>query len=749
MSEKSQIDDEVTAGATAVAAGGFVVQSHRGAGALSTDNTREAFELGWSLGTIPEADVRTTRDGVLVAFHDDTFARVVAVASDDPVLAAKRVADVTWAELAGFDVGSWRGVEFAGQRVPRLDAIFALMRGRPERRLYLDVKDVALEALSAAVDAAGVGGQVILASWDYAVLKKWAALRPGDGRTLYWMGTWGNPDEEPLRARFREMRAENFRGVTQVQVHAGLRLPLAEIRRERADPFTPSDAFFREVAAELRERGVLFQSLPWGGADEDVYWKLLDLGVESFATDHPDVTLAALRAWRPREAVQGGRPLSVAEALAEADETRALEIGEGVLGRAPALFAAQFGDAAAVVVSDEATFAAAGSEVDAALRAAGRRAETPFAFGRDVYAGFDDVERLEAALRRTDAVPVAVGSGTLNDLVKLAAHRLGRPYLAVATAASMDGYTAFGASITKDGSKQTFTCPAPRAVLADVAVIAAAPPELGAAGYADLQAKVTAGADWLLADALGVEPMDGTAWRIVQGGLREALADPEGVARGDRAAVRRLTEGLMLGGFAMQRTKSSRPASGAEHQFSHLWDMQHHTHGGRAPSHGFKVGIATLAVTALYEWLLEQPLEALDIGARCAAWPESPVATVADTRWWNDDLAAVARAELPAKWISREALRGQLAALRSAWPALRDRLRAQLLPFAEVKRRLRAVGAPHEPEQIGITRERLRASFAQAQAIRRRFTVLDLAVRTGTLEAGLDALFGRGGRWPL
>ena len=35
--------------------------------------------------------------------------------------------------------------------------------------------------------------------------------------------------------------------------------------------------------------------------------------------------------------------------------------------------------------------------------------------------------------------------------------------MSVATAASMDGYTAFGAAITKEGYKQTMTCPAPRA----------------------------------------------------------------------------------------------------------------------------------------------------------------------------------------------------------------------------------------------------------------------------------------------
>lgn len=40
----------------------------------------------------------------------------------------------------------------------------------------------------------------------------------------------------------------------------------------------------------------------------------------------------------------------------------------------------------------------------------------------------------------------------------------------------MDGYTAFGSSITFRGAKQTFNCPAPRAVIADIDLIRGAPP---------------------------------------------------------------------------------------------------------------------------------------------------------------------------------------------------------------------------------------------------------------------------------
>ncbi|MBI5769903.1 MAG: sn-glycerol-1-phosphate dehydrogenase [Verrucomicrobia bacterium] len=435
--------------------------------------------------------------------------------------------------------------------------------------------------------------------------------------------------------------------------------------------------------------------------------------------------------------------LSLEAALASARETRALVLGPGVLPRVPEVFRAQFPGHRAVVVADRQTMAVAGDAVRASLVAAGLEGAPPFVFDDPgLYAEYRFVEQLEAALRTHDAIPVNVGAGTLNDLAKLAAHRVGRAYMCVATAASMDGYTAFGASITFRGAKQTFDCPAPRAVVADTEVIRRAPPWMTASGYADLLAKVTAGADWILADALGVEPIDLRAWSIVQGGLREALADPAGARAGAAGAITPLIEGLMLGGFAMQWSKSSRPASGAEHQFSHLWDMEHHTHNGEAPSHGFKVGVATAAITAFYEQILQQPFERLDVERCVAQWPVVE-AVEAETRamFARDDFVATAVTEMRAKHVTADALRAQLVRLREVWPETRARLAAQLLPHVEVVRRLRAVGAPVESEEIGITRTRLRESFRRAQRIRRRFTVLDLAVRTGTLEPALDGLF--------
>jgi glycerol-1-phosphate dehydrogenase [NAD(P)+] len=441
----------------------------------------------------------------------------------------------------------------------------------------------------------------------------------------------------------------------------------------------------------------------------------------------------------------------VESALKSAGETKALRIGRGELRHVAELFGEQFPGKKAIVVADSRTYGVAGKRTDELLASAGIQCEQAFIFADpEPYAEYCHVDALTEALRMTDAVPVAAGSGTINDLTKLSAHLTGRQYLCVATAASMDGYTAFGASITANGAKQTFSCPAPQACLADIDIIAEAPAEMTASGYADLFAKITAGADWILADMLEIEPVDRQAWSIVQDGLADALRHPEALREGKPEQVAGLIEGLMLGGFAMQWSRSSRPASGAEHQFSHLWNMEHHLNNGKHVSHGFQVSIGTLAVTAFYEQLLNMPIDRLDTKAACRAWhSREALERQALSLFKDTDFPETGLQETRAKYIDRQHLADQLELLVKRWAEIKRKLEAQLLPYGEVKRRLQTIGAPVEPEQIGITRERLRETFIRAQFIRRRFTVLDLAVRTNLMQPCLDGLFGKDGQWSI
>ena len=462
--------------------------------------------------------------------------------------------------------------------------------------------------------------------------------------------------------------------------------------------------------------------------------------------------LRALRYFRRSSVYTIAIMNKVESALQRTTDTKALVIGVDTLPQTAEMFKRLFPAGRALVVADSNTWRVAGKEVHRILAEAGIAQDEPHIFtDPKLYAEWTFVGELDGVLAATDAVPVAVGSGVINDLTKLCSHHNGRRYMVVGTAASMDGYTAYGASITKDGNKQTFDCPAPLGMVLDPSISAAAPAKMSASGYADLIAKIPAGADWMLADAVGADKMDDFAFGLVQEGLKEALCDPAGVHAGNVAKVEQLAEGLLLSGFAMQATLSSRPASGAEHQVSHLWDMEHLRFNGASVSHGFKVGIGTLASTAFLEMLLDAPVETLDVEKCVAAW-KSWEETERDIRAiFDNDPEFVARGlkETRDKYVDQEGLREQLTRLKRAWPELRGRIRSQIIPFGEVHRRLELVGAPCEPEQIGISRARFRASFEKIPYMRSRYTVIDVAFRCGWMEEWLDRLFGKGGVWQV
>ena len=439
-------------------------------------------------------------------------------------------------------------------------------------------------------------------------------------------------------------------------------------------------------------------------------------------------------------------------ALQRARDTKALEFGEGAMERLPKMLEALFPGKKVVIVADDNTYNAAGRKVCGILDAAGTQMEDSFIFkDPDLYAEWSYLQLLEAYLKERDAVPVAVGSGVINDLTKLASHHLGRRYVIVGTAASMDGYTAYGASITYEGNKQTFDCPAPIGVVLDPAVAAKAPAGMSASGYADLLAKVPAGADWIISDAVGSEAIDDFAFGLVQKNLRKALSDPAAVADGDVEATGMLADGLIMSGFAMQAISSSRPASGTDHQFSHFWDMEGLCYNGRHVSHGFKVGIGTMVSTACLEFLISKDLTRLDIDACVAAWPTWEAQEAYIRKIFEGKPGHLARglAESRAKYCGPEEIRCQLNAIVAVWPELRERIREQIIPFDDVKEMLRLVGAPSRPEEIGVSKARLRDTFKCIPFMRNRYTGIDLIYRAGLLDEVTEHIFGRGGRFEV
>lgn len=289
-----------------------VVQSHRGAGVLAEENTIAAFETGWSLGTWPECDLRTTRDGVIVTFHDGNFSRVVK--GIPPELAKQGVKDVTFSDLLKLDVGAWKGDQFVGRKVSTVADVFKIMKGRPERHLYLDIKSVDLQQLAGEVQKFNVEKQVIFTTSRHQLIQQWKKLVP-ESETLLWM----RGDEKSLNKSLAAIRETGFSGITQLQIHIfptktfEQALEMAAIKesrlkttveREKANPnqFTVSDDFLKKLGAELRARNILFQALPYT-SDASVCSSLFDLGVASIATDYPDAVRAEIRKYYSRKSI--------------------------------------------------------------------------------------------------------------------------------------------------------------------------------------------------------------------------------------------------------------------------------------------------------------------------------------------------------------------------------------------------------------------------------------------------------------
>lgn len=441
----------------------------------------------------------------------------------------------------------------------------------------------------------------------------------------------------------------------------------------------------------------------------------------------------------------------IEQALSTASDTRSIVFGIDVLDQTGELFAKEFPGKKVIVVADGNTFAAAGKEVIASLEAAGVEAYEPYIFPGTptLYAGYENVEILREHIRPLeDAIVCSIASGSLNDLAKLASGELGREYMNVCTAASVDGYAAFGASISKDGFKITRDCPAPAALVADLRVIANAPRRLTATGYGDLIEKIPAGADWILADELGIEKIDEYVWSLVQGPLRDALSDPEKIGAGDPEAIAGLAEGNIMSGLAMQAMKSSRPASGAGHQFSHVWEMEGHGLDWEPPlSHGMKVGVGTVASCAMWEEALNIDMDALDVEAIVAAARTDQEVEARVRSTLEPRIAAESVGHSVNKNLQGDALRARIADIQKAWPKIKERVVPQLITADEAVARLKAVGAPYHPEQIEISIERLKETYHKAQMIRPRYTVFDLLADIGKLDEVIEKLFSADGYW--
>ncbi len=413
----------------------------------------------------------------------------------------------------------------------------------------------------------------------------------------------------------------------------------------------------------------------------------------------------------------------------------ALYICSGAVQELPAAVK-RLGIRTPVVVADQNTWRAAGETCAQLLRTAGCSPDVCLL--ESTHPEADEHWYGVLAMRHApswDGI-VAVGGGTVNDLCKLLAHMLKLPLVYVGTAPSMDGFASTTASMLQGGLKRSLPAKCPDVVIADTAVMAAAPARLLQAGLGDMLAKYTSICEWCISHIVTGEYFCPHVARLVRASLARCCAAADALMRRDEAAVAEVVSGLVLSGMAMSYAGLSRPASGVEHYFSHVWDIMAARGVLSADLHGIQTGVGVMLALPVFEHLKQM----------------HPSAAAAEAYWSTFDAAA---------WEAQTAgilcLSGSDLARQRAWtvagalPRARaaaahwDEILAVIaeeLPSPEAIRAIYAqTGLPASPADIGVSRAQAKGAFLATKDIRGKYVLTTLLSDLGWLEDMAERFF--------
>lgn len=329
---------------------------------------------------------------------------------------------------------------------------------------------------------------------------------------------------------------------------------------------------------------------------------------------------------------------------------------------------------------------------------------------------------------------VSVGSGTINDRTKYAAHVTDIPYMCYATAASMNGYNSPIVAIYVKGLKSTVPARPPVGLYADPEVIVQAPRLMHLAGLGDLCSKPFAGADAIIASILNQTKPWHVPSEMVEDVFEQALQNAERIGKDDPEAITQLMEALWVSGFSMTLAGSSSPASGGEHLWSHRIDMaQHDASQPLRALHGTQVGIACNLVRPLFGALAGASLSDVQEGLQKTLDGVPDPNQESEFEHWlqarHTALSAKSLAPLQ-KEAAKKYNRGYREQVRTGlvehWETIQKELQKAHRHAERIAQALQLAGAPQTPEEIGLKEEESLHILTVCRDIRNRFTILDL-----------------------
>lgn len=411
---------------------------------------------------------------------------------------------------------------------------------------------------------------------------------------------------------------------------------------------------------------------------------------------------------------------------------RKVVICSGAIGQLPEVLE-ELGCRKPFLLSGHDSYAAAGKLVEQAFEQAG------LSYGKYVFP-HSPVKPTEEAVGSAvmhfdyscDCI-VGIGSGVINDTGKLLAHATGRQYLIVGTAPSMDGFASATSSMDMDGLKVSLNSTNAQAIIGDLDVLSQAPMHMLLAGVGDMLAKIVSLAEWRIANLLVDEYYCPVVSALVENALDRVLSASAGLLTRDKEAVAAVMEGLVIAGLAMKYAGLSRPASGMEHYFSHIWDMRSLAFpDAKADLHGIQCGVGTLYSLKVYDYIRHirpDRQRALDYAAAFSL------------EQWNQELRRFIGPGAEAM-IEGERHEGKYDLAKHAdrvnriierWDEVQEII-AALPSYEQVRTQMEALGAPTDVHYLGYTDQQVAETFRMTKDIRDKYIASRLLWDLGLLD---------------
>ena len=326
---------------------------------------------------------------------------------------------------------------------------------------------------------------------------------------------------------------------------------------------------------------------------------------------------------------------------------------------------------------------------------------------------------------------IAVGSGVIGDICKILAATASLPLITVATAPSMDGYASATSSMENHGLKVSIRSKCADIIIGDHDILAAAPLELRLSGLGDMIAKYISIAEWRISHVINGEYYCETVAEMIRGALRDCVNNADGLASGDGDAAGAVFDGLVLAGAGMAYAGCSRPASGVEHYFSHIWDMRALEFGSSASTHGFQCEVGTVLAAKIYDMLREYTPDREKAISAYESFNYEDYKKQLSALVSKGAETMIRHEERIERKYDKEKFLARLDRIIDKWNEILDIINTEIPTEEELNSLLHRIGAPRSMADIGIPDDNIGEVFEATRDIRDKYVLSRLIFDLG------------------